>query len=59
MPRKNRNKYYDEIYEDLKNDFIQAKKKSPDLIIVLAHMGTHFYIMQMNTEMNGIKFLVI
>jgi len=26
MPRKNRNKYYDEIYEDLKNDFIQAKK---------------------------------
>ena len=56
MPRKNRNKYYDEIYEDLKNDFIQAKKKSPDLIIVLAHMGTQFrhYINEYQNEWNKI-----
>ena len=56
MPRKNMNAYYDEIYEDLKNDFIQAKKKSPDLIIVLAHMGTQFrhYINEYQNEWNKI-----
>ena len=37
-----KNKYYDEIYNDIKNDFIKAKKESPDIIIVLAHMGTQF-----------------
>lgn len=56
MPRKNRNEYYDEIYEDLKNDFIQAKKKSADLIIVLAHMGTQFlhYTNEYQNEWNKI-----
>ena len=56
MPRKNMNAYYDEIYEDLKNDFIQAKKKSPDLIIVLAHMGTQFlhYTNEYQNEWNKI-----
>ena len=41
IPRYN-NKYYGEIYREIKNDFIQAKKESPDIIIVLAHMGTQF-----------------
>ena len=56
LPRKNKNKYYNEIYEDLKNDFIQAKKKSPDLIIVLAHMGTQFlhYTNEFQNEWNKI-----
>lgn len=39
---KDNNIYYDEIYKDIKNDFIKAKKESPDIIIVLAHMGTDF-----------------
>ena len=34
--------YYDEIYEEMKNDFIKVKKMSPDLIIVLAHIGRQF-----------------
>ena len=56
LPRKNKNKYYNEIYEDLKNDFIQTKKKSPDLIIVLAHMGTQFlhYTNEFQNEWNKI-----
>ena len=37
-----RNKYYYEIYEEIKNDFIQVKKESPDIIVVLAHMGIQF-----------------
>ena len=41
IPKVN-NKYYDEIYKNIKNDFIKAKKESPDIIIVLAHMGTQF-----------------
>ena len=36
------NKYYNNIYNDIKNDFIRAKKESPDIIIVLAHMGEQF-----------------
>ena len=36
------NKYYNKIYEGIKNDFIRAKKASPDIIIVLAHMGEQF-----------------
>ena len=36
------NKYYENIYNDIKNDFIQVKKAKPDLIIVLAHMGEQF-----------------
>ena len=36
------NKYYNNIYKDIKNDFIRAKKESPDIIIVLAHMGEQF-----------------
>ena len=39
---KYKNKYYYEIYNEIKNDFIQVKKESPDIIIVLAHMGTQF-----------------
>ena len=39
---KYKNKYYYEIYNEIKNDFIQVKKQSPDIIIVLAHMGTQF-----------------
>ena len=39
---KNDNKYYEEIYNEIKNDFTQVKKESPDIIIVLAHMGTQF-----------------
>ena len=30
------------IYEEIKNDFLQVKKKSPDIIIVLAHIGRQF-----------------
>ena len=37
-----KNKYYYEIYEEIKNDFIQVKNESPDIIIVLAHMGIQF-----------------
>ena len=37
-----RSKYYNEIYKEIKNDFIQVKKESPDIIIVLAHMGIQF-----------------
>ena len=36
------NKYYDNIYKDIENDFDRAKKTNPDLIIVLAHMGQIF-----------------
>ena len=36
------NKYYQEIYNEIKNDFIRVKSESPDLIIVLAHMGQEF-----------------
>ena len=41
IPYRN-NKYYNDIYEDIKNDFIQLKKFSPDITIVLAHMGEQF-----------------
>ena len=43
IPKKTKTKYYNEIYEEIKNDFIKVKKSSPDLIIVLAHMGTQFF----------------
>ena len=42
IPKRN-NKYYEHIYNDIKNDFIQAKKANPDIIVVLAHMGEQFY----------------
>ena len=42
IPEEKNNIYYKEIYEEIKNDFIKVKKKSPDIIIVLAHMGTEF-----------------
>lgn len=42
IPNRN-NKYYENIYDDIKNDFIQAKKAKPDIILVLAHMGEQFY----------------
>ena len=36
------NKYYENIYKEIENDFYRAKKTSPDIIIVLAHMGQIF-----------------
>ena len=41
IPNRN-NKYYENIYDDIKDDFIQAKNSKPDIIIVLAHMGEQF-----------------
>ena len=41
IPRKN-NKYYEQIYKDVENDFFKAKKYFPDIIIVLVHMGDEF-----------------
>ena len=42
IPKKKKTKYYNEIYEEIKNDFIKVKKSCPDIIMVLAHMGTQF-----------------
>ena len=42
IPNKKRNKYYEQIYDEIKDDFIRIKKASPDIIIVLAHMGKEF-----------------
>lgn len=36
------NKHYDEIYNEMKMDFIKAKNESPDIIMVLVHMGDQF-----------------
>ena len=36
------NKYYKQIYKDIENDFYKAKELSPDIIMVLAHMGDEF-----------------
>lgn len=36
------NKYYDELVEEIEEDFEQAKDAKVDLIIVMAHMGTQF-----------------
>ena len=36
------NKYYEQIYKELENDFVRAKKIMPDIIIVLVHMGDEF-----------------
>ena len=42
IPKKN-NKHYNQIYKDIENDFLKVKKISPDIIIVLAHMGEEFH----------------
>lgn len=34
--------YYDEALQNVKNDFQKAKKQNPDLIMVMAHMGSQF-----------------
>jgi hypothetical protein len=39
IPKKTKTKYYNEIYEEIKNDFIKVKKSSTYIIMVLAHMG--------------------
>lgn len=36
------NKYYFNIYQNIKQDFQNAKNSNPDYIIVLAHMGSQF-----------------
>ena len=36
------NKYYNEIYKNIEEDFIRAKNSKADYIVVLAHMGTQF-----------------
>ncbi|MBQ9071786.1 MAG: CapA family protein [Bacilli bacterium] len=36
------NPYYDEIYQEIKDDFVEAKETGADLIMVFAHMGTQF-----------------
>ena len=41
VPYRN-NKYYDQIYKEIENDFIKAKNASPDIIMVLVHMGEQF-----------------
>jgi poly-gamma-glutamate capsule biosynthesis protein CapA/YwtB (metallophosphatase superfamily) len=41
------NKYYNEIYKNIKEDFIRAKNSNVDYIVVLAHMGTKF---NLNTD---------
>ena len=41
IPKEN-NKYYYKIYKEILNDFNNVKKASPDIIIVLAHMGDEF-----------------
>lgn len=37
-----KNKYYNQIYENIKRDFKKAKNLNADYIIVIAHMGTDF-----------------
>ena len=37
------NKYYKQIYQEIKNDFVNAKKISADIIIVLLHMGDEYF----------------
>ena len=39
---KTSSKFYNEIYDDIKNDFQKAKDSGADLIMVMAHMGTQF-----------------
>ena len=39
---KENNKYYEQVYKDVENDFYRAKELSPDIIIVLVHMGNEF-----------------
>ena len=34
------NKYYNEIYKNIEENFIRAKNSKADYIVVLAHMGT-------------------
>ena len=41
IPKKS-NKYYKDIYDDIKNDFIKVKKLSPDIIIIFSHIGKEF-----------------
>lgn len=41
IPRQN-NKYYNQLYKNVENDFFKAKKYCPDIIIVLVHMGDEF-----------------
>ena len=41
LPKTN-NKYYEQIYKEIENDFKKSKKESPDIIIVLVHMGDEF-----------------
>jgi len=41
VPYRN-NKYYDQIYNEIKTDFIKAKNYSPDITMVLVHMGDQF-----------------
>ena len=41
IPKKS-NKYYEQIYKEIENDFYKAKKEMPDIIMVLAHMGDEF-----------------
>ena len=37
-----KNKYYKQIYKDVRNDFNKAKALSPDIVMVLVHMGDEF-----------------
>ena len=41
VPYRN-NKHYEEIYNEMKRDFIKAKNELPDIIMVLVHMGEQF-----------------
>ena len=36
------NKYYNQIYKNIEEDFIKAKNSNVDYIIVLAYMGKEF-----------------
>ena len=37
-----KNKYYKEIYKNIKNDFKKAKQSKADIILVLVHMGKQY-----------------
>ena len=39
---KDSSKYYKKLYKDIENDFYKAKTLSPDIIMVLVHMGEEF-----------------
>ena len=41
VPYRN-NKYYEQIYQEIKNDFVKTKMTSPDIIMVLIHLGDQF-----------------